>query len=119
MTLHNALKALTLGRADNINEVNIVKELYSQCVTQIQFLLKALEFCQMTFGGNTGFLEVAHQRSGNIFLLCILETNLNGCIAIFLDGFDLRYHARTNFDNSAWHVLALGTENGCHSDFFS
>ena len=119
VTLHNALETLTLRGTNHVYKSSVIEQLYCKSVTQVQFLIKALELSQVTLGGNTSLLKVAHQRSRSILLLSFLETNLNGCIAIFLDGLNLRYHARTYFDNSAWHILALGTENGCHSDFFS
>lgn len=54
-----------------------------------------------------------------MLLLLILEAQLNSCIAIFFDTLNLSNNTRTCFDNSAWYVLTLGTENGCHSDFLS
>ena len=54
-----------------------------------------------------------------MLFLCILETYLNGCIAILFHTFNLSNDTRTNFDNSAWYILTISTENGCHSDFLS
>ena len=48
-----------------------------------------------------------------------VETQLYSFVAIFLQSLDLCNHTRTHFDNSAWKIFSLGTENGCHSDFFS
>ena len=49
----------------------------------------------------------------------VLVAYLDGAVAILLHSLDLSNDARTGFDNSAWDVLPLGTEDGCHSDFLS
>ena len=53
-----------------------------------------------------------------LFLL-VLETYLNSCIAIFFYTLNLSNYTRTSFDNSAWYIFTISTENGCHSDFLS
>ncbi len=54
-----------------------------------------------------------------MLLLLVLEAYLYGSIAILLNTLYLCNCTRTYFDNSAWNILTIGTENGCHSDFFS
>jgi hypothetical protein len=44
---------------------------------------------------------------------------LHGLVTVGFDCADLRDNARTSLDNGARHVLAVGTENGSHSDFLS
>ena len=73
----------------------------------------------MALGCNSGFLEMSHEGSRGVLLLCLLKTELKSGIAVLLNALDLSYNARTYFDNSAWHIFALGTEHGCHSDFLS
>ena len=73
----------------------------------------------MALGSYSGFLEVAELGLGEVLLLLSLETKLEGLVAVVLYRFNLSNHTRTYFDNSARHVLAVGTENGCHSDFLS
>ena len=82
-------------------------------------LLVIDELCKVTLRSYTSLLEVAEQRSGDILLLGVLETYLNGCITIILYGLDLSHYTRTAFDYCARHILAVGTENGSHSDFLS
>ncbi len=119
MTLNYTLEAMSLGSTYYINISNIVEQLNSDRVTEIQLLLKTCELGQVSLGSGTGFLKVTHERSSRILLLSLLETKLNSCIAILLDTLNLRNHTRTSFDNSAWHILAISTEYGCHSDFLS
>jgi hypothetical protein len=56
---------------------------------------------------------------GGTFLSLFVKSQLNGFIPVGLIAFDLGDDARTSFDNSAWNIFSLGTENGSHSDFFS
>ena len=60
-----------------------------------------------------------HQRFGSMFFLFVLETYLNSRIAVFLNTLNLSNYTRTSFDNSAWYIFTISTENGCHSDFLS
>ena len=73
----------------------------------------------MALGSNTGFGKVADLGLGEMLFLGILKAELKGVVAVGGYSLDLCYFARTYFDNSARHVLTVGTENGCHSDFFS
>ena len=119
MSLNNALETLTFGCSGNVYEVSAIEQFYGHCVTEIQFGLKFFELSQVFLGCYSGFLEVTHQRLGSMLFLLVLETQLNGSIAIFFYGLHLSNNTRTCFDNSAWYIFTLGTENGCHSDFFS
>ena len=119
MSLHYALETLTLRGAGNVYEVSVVEQLYGNGVTQIQFTLKTFELSQVFLGCYSSLLEVTHQGLCSVLLLLVLEAQLYGCVAVFFYSLHLSNNTRTCFDNSAWHVLALGTENGCHSDFFS
>ena len=112
MALNNALETLTFGSSDNVYELGTVKQFYCYSVTQIQFSLKFFELGQVFLGCYSSLLEVTHQRLCSVLLLLVLEAQLNSCIAVL-------FYTRTCFDNSAWYILTLGTENGCHSDFFS
>ncbi len=62
---------------------------------------------------------MTHLRLCRVLLFLIDETQLNSLVAIILQSLNLCNNTRTYFDNSAWKILSLGTENGCHSDFFS
>ncbi len=119
MSFNNALETFTFGGSDNVYEVNVIEQIYSNSITEIQFILKSFELSQVLLGRYSGFFEVTHQRLRSMLFLLLLETQLNGSIAIFFYGLHLSNNTRTSFDNSAWYIFTLGTENGCHSDFFS
>ena len=119
MTLHNALVALTFRGTDDVDEVGFGEHVDGDGVTELVFPAKSFELGQVALGSNTRFGKVADFGLGQMLFLGILEAELEGVIAIGLDSLHLGYFARTYFDNSARHVLAVGTENGCHSDFFS
>ena len=119
VTLNNALEALTLGSTYNVNKLCVVEQFHRNGITQIQFSLKFLELSQVPLGSYSSLLEVSHQGLGSVLLFLILEAQLYSGIAVFFYSFHLSNNTRTCFDNSAWYVFTLGTENGCHSDFFS
>jgi len=53
-------------------------------------------------------------------LLCgFVIGKLYSGITIFLDCTQLRDNTRPSFDNGAWNILSISTENGSHSDFLS
>ena len=119
MTLDNALEAAALGGTDDINEVAAFKHLHGDSVTKVQFLVKTCELGQVSLGCHTGLLEVAERRSRSVLLLLVLKAELDGIVAVTLYALYLSDYTRTQFDNSAWYVLTLGTEYGSHSDFLS
>ena len=119
MTLYHTLEATSFRSADYIYISSIFKQINGNSVTQIQFLFKTCELGQVSLGSSTSFLKVSHKRSARVFLLSFLEAELHGCITIFLHTLNLSYYTRTSFDNSAWNILSIGTEYGCHSDFLS
>ena len=119
MALNYALKTFTLRCTYYIYEACVLQIINSDNITQFVSRLKILELGQVSLGCYTGFLEVTHLRLSCVLLFLINETQLNSLIAIILQSLDLCNYTRTHFDNSAWKILSLGTENGCHSDFFS
>ena len=120
MTLHNALEAVTLGGADNIYELNVTEEItHSDYITELILLLVTLKLCKVLHWSNTCFLEVTHHWLGDMLLSGLLEADLYSFITILLDRLDLSHNTRTYFNNSAWHVLAISTEDGSHSDFLA
>ena len=118
MTLNDALESFTLRCACYINVSSIVEKFHCDYVTEV-VLLVISELGQVSLWCCTSLLEVTHHLLGSVLFLLVLEAHLHSCVAIFLDSLYLSYNTRTYFDNSAWHILALSTENGCHSDFSS
>ena len=119
VTLNNALETLTFRSTYYVYKIGIVEQFYSYSITQIQLCRKFFELSQVFLGCYSSLLKMAHQRFCSMLLFLILEAQLNSCIAVLFYSLHLSNNTRTCFDNSAWHVFALGTENGCHSDFFS
>ena len=118
VTFYDTLETLTLRSSDYVNEVFFTEEFHSHCITKVEFLI-INEFCEMTLRRHTGLLKMTQKRRGNILFLHILEAYLHCSITVGFNSFDLSYYARTAFDNCARHILAVGTENGSHSDFLS
>ena len=119
MSLNYTLEAFTFRGSDNIYEGSVIKHLYSNSITQIQLCLKFFELGQVSLRCYSSSLKVTHQRFSCVLFLFVLETQLNSFIAILFYSFNLSNNTRTCFDNSAWYILTISTENGCHSDFFS
>ena len=119
VTLHYALETMSLGSCNNIHISSVGKEVNGECITQIQLLRKTCELGQVSLGCHTSLGKVTLQRSRYVLLLSVSESKLNGIIAILLYALHLSDNTRTQFDNSAWYILTLGTENGSHSDFLS
>ena len=80
---------------------------------------KPLNSAKWRWGVTPAFFEVTGHRLGGVLVLLVLESELKGGITVGLYSFNLGNYTRAYFDNSARHVLAVGTENGCHSDFLS
>jgi len=119
MSLNDTLETFTFRSSNHVHISNVIEELNSDYITQIEFLFETLELGQVALGCYSSSFKVAHQRLGSMFLFCFLETYLDSCIAIFFYTLNLSNDTRTSFDNSAWYVFTISTENGCHSDFLS
>ncbi len=118
MSLNNALEALTFRSSYHIHKRFTLKDVNGNGITKVQ-CIKSFELSQVFLGCYSSLLKVAQQRLRGMLFLLILETQLNSSIAIFFYSLYLSNNTRTCFDNSAWYIFTLGTENGCHSDFFS
>ena len=119
VALNYALEAFTLGGTDNIYERTFLEEVDCESLTQLGKSFERFELGQVSLGSHSCFLEKTGLGLVGVFFRFFLKTYLDSLVAIFLKSFYLSDNAGTNFDNSARHVFAVGTENGCHSDFFS
>jgi hypothetical protein len=119
VTLYNALETVTLRDTDNVNELNIVEEINGDSVAELVLLVITLKFGEVLHWSNTCLLEVTHNWLRNMLLSSFLEADLYSFITILFDRLDLSHNTRTYFNNSAWHILAISTEDGSHSDFFA
>ena len=118
MSFNNALKTSTFRGTDYINKNFTVENIHGNSITKVQ-CIKSFELSQVFLGCYSCLLEVSQQRLCGMLLFHILEAQLYSSITIFFYCLYLSNNTRTCFDNSAWYIFTLGTENGCHSDFFS
>ena len=118
MAFHDALETFTFGSTCHVDEHGVVEDLNGDGVAEVVLLVE-LELGQVLFWCCAGFLEDTHEGFGGVLLLSLAESELIGAVTIILIGLHLSHDTRTSFDNSARHVFAVGTENGCHSDFSS
>jgi len=119
VALDNTLETFTLAHAGNIDELGVIEELHRDSLTSLVLTFKTFELGQVSLWLDSGLLEVTSLGLGGVLVLLLDEADLKSLITISLNGLDLSNDTRTYFDNSARHVLAVGTENGCHSDFLS
>ena len=119
VTFYNTLETFTLACADNVNERTFLKEVgYGQRLAKRKLSVK-LKFCKMAHRLNASCLEMSGLSLVRVLLALGHEADLNCLIAVLLNSLQLRYNARTSFNYGARDVLAVGTKDGCHSDFFS
>ena len=119
VAFYDTLEAFAFRYADDIHEVVVLKKVNCDCVAELVLAVKSFELGQVALGSYSGFLEVTGKRRGCVFVLFLDKANLKRIITVGFSGFYLSNYTRTYFDNSARHVFAVGTENGCHSDFLS
>ena len=120
MAFYHALETFTLGCTHDIHEsVRFEQHVDSQLVAHFQALFKVFELNQVSLRGYSGLLEMSGFRLVRVLFSFFLKAQLNSRIAVRFYGLDLSNHTRTCFDNSAWQIFTIGTENGSHSDFFS
>ena len=119
MTLDYALKTFSLRCADHIYVGSVIQKIHSEDIAEFILCVEILELGQVSLRCYTRFLEMTGFRLRRMLFFLLLKAQLNCLIAVFLHGFDLRNYTRTYFDNSAWKILSLSTEYGCHSDFLS
>ena len=81
--------------------------------------LKSFELGQVALWLHSGFLKMTCLWLRRVLVLLLLEAKLKCLITVFFKSLYLSNYTRTYFDNSARHILAVGTEHGCHSDFLS
>ena len=119
VALHYALEAFALACAYNIDKVAFFENVDSKGAAQSGHSGIRIELSQVALRGYSCLLEVTGLGAGGVLFFLLLEAYLHSLVAIGLYSLDLSNHTRTYFDNSARHILAVGTEYGCHSDFLS
>ena len=80
---------------------------------------EAGELSEIALGGGVGFRKVAAHGLGGVAFLLLTKSELDGFVAVLLDGFDLCYDTRTSFYHCARNLLSVGIEKTGHSNFFT
>ena len=121
VTLHDALETFTFGSTDDVDELDIGEDVSNaQDVAQFELSREVgREFDHLLLGSGSCLFEVPFQGSAGVFFFLFAIGKLYSGITIFFDCTHLRDNTRPSFNNSAWYILTLGTEDGNHSDFFS
>ena len=122
VTVNYALEAPTLRDADNVHECDVLGEdvSHSELVTELRLPGEVrLELDELAHRSDTCLFEMPHQRRAGVLFSRFVIGKLYSGIAVFFYCTELRNNARASLDNGAWHVLAISTENGSHSDFLS
>ncbi len=119
-SLDNAGIAAALGDARDIHSVAgregvgryDIADVHGICVVKLELL-------QMLFHRHARFREVTFFRFVELSLNNVLKAELNAGITVFLDGFLLRDHAGSGFDDGNRNDVSNFVENLCHTDFLS
>ena len=119
MTFNDSLKTLPFRSTDDVYICCVIQEIHCEYIAKLILSVEIFELSQVSLWSYTRFLKMASFRLCRMLFFLLLKAQLNCLVAVILYGFYLRNYTRTYFDNSTWKILSLGTENGCHSDFFS
>ena len=122
VTMYNSLESLTLGSTDNIHELyaffDDVRD--SEGVAEFELSFEVcLELDKLALRSGSCLFEVPHERRAGVLFCSFVIGKLYSGITIFFNCTQLRNNTRPSFDNGAWNVLSISTENGSHSDFLS
>ena len=120
MAFNNALKSLTFGGTDNIYLLIGLKKLVcGDLVTSLQLKTETFELNQMSLRCYSSLVKMAFFSTVGVLFVLFFKAQLNSFVAVSLHRFDLSNDTGTGFNNSAWNVLSISTEDGRHADFFS
>ena len=119
VTTNYPLETLTFRSTYYIHIDYILKDVDLDSVAQLVVSRETFELGQVSHWGYSCLFKVTHERLCCMLLSGFLETELKSIVAVMFTCLDLSNHTRTQFDNSAWRIYTIGTENGSHSDFLS
>ena len=118
--LDNALVALALGNACNVDLVASCEDISLQHVANVQCRnIFQTELAQGLLGGNVCLLEVACSCLVDLLGGNLAEAQLNSLVAIALDGLLLHDGAGTSLDDGDGNDLAVRVEQLSHTDFLA
>ena len=118
--LDNALVALALGNACNVNLVACCEDISLQHVANVHCgNIFQTELAQGLLGGNVCLLEVTCSCLVDLLGGNLAEAQLNSLVAIALDGLLLHDGAGTSLDDGDGDDLAILVEQLGHTDFLA
>ena len=122
VTVDNALETLTFRGTDDVNVLyGIIEDTFDgDDITEFELSREVvLELCEFLLGSGSCLFEMTLKGLAGVLFSSFVIGELYSGITIFFNCTELRNNARTSLDNGARYVLAVGTENGSHSDFLS
>src|ERR1019366_2586039 len=124
MALHYALKSTAFRGRGYMHGIAFMKEIRSidrfagSHFCKLVFR-KRPEFPQMALCRYTALCEMSAFRLVQLSFLDVLETKLNGVIAISLFRLDLSYEAWASLNDGHGNILSLIVKDAGHTNFFS
>ena len=122
ITVDNALETLSFRRSDYVHEGNLVFQDIRNGDDVAELKLPGevrREFDELSLGCGPCLFEVPLKRLAGVLLSNFVIGKLHGGITIFLYRTYLRDNTRPSFDDGAWNIFSISTEDGSHSDFLS
>ena len=122
VTTHNALEALTLARADDVNPSAFLKEAATGVSGTFSGQLRGIyaELLEELSGSDAEFLEVTSNGLGETLLLLLVESNLDSVVTIALHGLNLAVSVAGDVNDSHGdHGAGLLIENAGHANFLT
>ena len=122
VALYYALETLTFRSTNNVDELDILSENVrdGDGVSKLDLSGEVCgEFHKLLLGSGASLLKMTLKGRACPFLFLFVIGKLNGGVTIGFDRANLRDNTRTSFNDGAWNILSISTEDGNHSDFLS
>jgi hypothetical protein len=120
VALHDALEATALDGTDNVDHLAGGELLDGDDVSDLSLGgTRLADFVKMGVRGYARFAKVTELAAGHAAFFLRTEGDLDGIIAILVDGLDLRDRARACLDDRDRDEVILRVIDLGHSDFFT
>ena len=119
VALHNTFKPTAFCDADGIDKIALGENGGSDDIARLDWEGEIAEFADALGGGCAEFFEMSHQRLGHAMLLLIVKAQLDGVVAIRLDGLGLNHTIGAGENDSDRNQYAASVIDACLAEFFS